>query len=126
MKKIALVGFYVFSVVLTAAVSARIATKNHLAAFETELSQVQGVQAYNQLQRYKELEDNLAKDCYKAALEKVKISAAVESTLLASHLKNNPDGWLQKYVSDRSPGLVRELEHYSSPYGSSWQEPRCK
>lgn len=126
MKKLSLVVFYLISLALTAAFSARIATKNQMVGFDAQLFQVQGVHAYNQLQRFRELENDLVKGCTKVALEKTKISAAVESTLLASHLKNNPQGWLHKYVSDRSPGLVEKLATYESPYGTSWQEPRCK
>lgn len=61
MKKAALVLVYVLSVVLAAEISARLAMKNQLAAFEAKLSQMQGQLALRHLQRYSELESNLVK-----------------------------------------------------------------
>jgi len=126
MKKAALVIFYLLSVVVAAELSARAAMKNQMGAFSVELAQTQGMLAFNHLQRYRELENDLSKGCTTAVLEKLKISAASESTLLSSTLKEHPRGWLEKYVSDRAPNLAAQLAMYQSPYGNSWKEPKCR
>src|SRR5712664_3539648 len=122
MKTATLIVFYVLSVIAAAAFSARGAMKNQMIGFEAELAQTQGMLAYNHLQRYQELEESLSKGCNAAVLEKLKISAANERVLLASFLRDRPNGWLQKYVSDRSAGLPEQLATYKSPYGTSWTE----
>lgn len=126
MKKAALAALYVLSVIVAAELSARAAMKNQMQGFSAELAQTQGMLAFNHLQRYRDLEADLSKGCAGVALEKARISAATESTLLSSTLKEHPGGWLEKYVSDRSPSLLAELATYKSPYESSWKEPTCK
>jgi|SRR5437588_1620852 len=125
MKKLALVVFYLISVIAAAEISARSAMKNQLAGFEAELAKTQGMLAFNHLQRYRELEGNLAKGCNAAVLEKLKISVAKESALLSSFLQEHPNSWLEKYVSDRAPDLVMQLKTYKDPYGNTWKEPKC-
>lgn len=125
MKKATLVIFYFLSVAIAAGVSARLTSNNHLHVFADELAQTQGMLAFNHLQRYRELEANLSKGCNAAVLEKLKISAATESMLLSSALKEHPGGRLEKYVADREPSLLARLATYQSPYGDSWKEPKC-
>lgn len=126
MKKAALVLFYLLSVAAAAELSARAAMKNQMNGFAAELAQTQGMLAFNHLNRYRELEANLSKGCNAAVLEKLKISAATESMLLSSSLKEHPGGWLEKYVADREPNLPAQLATYQSPYGSTWKEPACQ
>jgi hypothetical protein len=126
MKRAALAVFYVLSVVVAAELSARLAMKNQMEVFSIELTKTQGMLALNHLQRYRELEADLTKGCTVAVLEKLKISAANESTLLSSELKEHRGGWLEKYVTDRAPNLVGQLATYTSPYGNSWKEPMCR
>lgn len=125
MRKAAFVIFYFLSVVIAAGVSARLTSDNHLQTFADELAQNQGMLAFNHLKRYRELEENLSKGCNAAVLEKLKISAATESMLLSSVLKEHPGGRLEKYVADREPSLIAQLATYQSPYGDSWKEPKC-
>ena len=126
MKKAAFAIFYVLSVIAAAELSARAAMKNQMSGFSAELAQTQGMLAFNHLQRYQELEADLSNGCNAAVLEKLRISAATESTLLSSTLKEHPGGWLEKYVKDRAPKLPEQMTTYKSPYGSSWKEPACQ
>jgi len=126
MKKAALVLFYLLSVAAAAELSARAAMKNQMNGFAAELAQTQGMLAFNHLNRYRELEANLSKGCNAAVLEKLRISAATESMLLSSSLKEHPGGWLEKYVADREPNLLAQLATYQSPYGNTWKDPVCQ
>lgn len=125
MKKAAFVIFYLLSVVAAAGFSSRVAMKSQMRSFAAELAQTQGMLAFNHLARYRELEGNLSNGCTAAVLEKLKISAATESKLLSSALKEQPDGWLKKYVADREPNLPAQLAKYQSTYGNTWKEPKC-
>jgi hypothetical protein len=126
MKKAALVIFYLLSIAAASELSARAAMKNQMRGFAVELAQIQGMLAFNHLERYRELESNLSKGCNAAVLEKLKMSAATESVLLSSALKEHPGGWLEKHVADREPNLPAQLANYQSPYGNAWKEPKCQ
>lgn len=126
MKKAALALALVLSMLLVAEVSARLAMKGQLAAFEAQLAQMQGELALRHLQRYSELESNLVKGCPAAVLEKLRISVAIESMLISSLLKDHQDSGLSQYVTRHSPGLAEKLLAYKNPYGSSWKEPPCE
>jgi hypothetical protein len=126
MKKAVVALVFVLSMVLVAEVSARLAMKGQLAAFEARLSQMQGELALRHLQRYSELESNLMKGCQAAVLEKLKISVAIESMLLSSLMKEHQDGGLSQYVARYAPGLAEKLVGYKNPYGTSWKEPPCE
>jgi len=125
MKKTALVAFYLLSMVVVGEISARFAMKNTLAGLGEELTRMQGELSLRHLQRYSELESNLAKGCQAAVLEKLRISVAIESALLSSQLKEHPNSELAQYVAKHAPGLVEKLATYKSPYGDSWKEPEC-
>ena len=59
-------------------------------------------------------------------LKKTRISIDQEMTLLSSFYQENRTTWLNKYISDRDPTLLKQLETYKSKYGNSWTEPQCK
>lgn len=126
MKKAAIAIFYILSIAATAEFSARAAMKNQMSGFAADLAQIQGMLAFNHLERYRELETNMSTGCNAAVLEKLKMSAATESMLLSSALKEHPGGWLEKHVADRKPNLPAQLANYQSPYGNAWQEPKCQ
>lgn len=126
MKKAALVIFYLLSIAAAAELSARAAMKNQMSSFAVELAQTQGMLAFNHLERYRELEGNLSKGCNAVVLEKLKMSAATESMLISSVLKERPGGWLEKYLADRDPNLPAQLANYQSPFGNAWKEPKCQ
>ncbi len=125
MKKAALIIFYLLSIAAAAELSARAAMKNQMSGFAAELAQIQGMLAFNHLERYRELEANLSKGCSAAVLEKLKISAATEAMLLSSALKEHPGGWLAKDIASREPNLPAQLATYKNPYGNVLKEPTC-
>ncbi len=126
MKKFALVGLYVISVVVAFGMGANLALRNNSAAFEGQLEKMQGELALRHLLRYSELERNLDRGCKAAVLEKLKISVALESAVLASALEHQKTKDLSQYIAQQSPGLEVKLAGYRSPFGNSWKEPECK
>jgi hypothetical protein len=125
-KKFALAVLYVISVVAAFGIGANLALKNNAAAFEGQLEKMQGELALRHLLRYSELERNLEQGCKEVVLEKLKISVALESTLLASALEHQTTRDLSQYIAKQSPGLETKLTGYKSPLGNSWREPECK
>src|SRR5664279_426486 len=99
MKKTALVVFYVLSVLLATGISAHFTKKNQMAAFGRALETMQSELSLRHLLRYSELESDLEKDCKAAVLEKLKISVAVESEMLASTLEHQKTDELAKYIA---------------------------
>lgn len=126
MKKLAIVVLYLISLGIAAEIAARVAARNQLAGFRVALAETQASLNFNNMRRYGELEKDLTRGCVSEALEKVKISRALETSLLASFLKEHPDTSMNKYLSDREPGLVERLANYKSPYGNTWSEPECR
>ena len=126
MKKLVLVVFYVISVVASFGLGANLALRNNWAAVEAQLEKMQSELALRHLLRYSELEGNLERGCKAAVIEKLKISVALESSLIASTLERQQTSDLSQYIAKRSPGLETKLAGYKSPYGSSWKEPECK
>ena len=126
MKKFALIISWLASLVLVAVLAANIAMKNQWTAFGVELDKNQAMLAFNHMDRYRELESDLAKGCYSEALEKAKISRDKELSLLAMFLKDHPNTSIGKYVSDRDPDLVEKLSTFKSAYGDSWVWPKCR
>lgn len=90
-----------------------------------EIASVQAMQWFNHLLRFRELEADLSKGCSTVALEKVRISIATEMTLLSSFYKEHKSTSMNKYITDRDPTLLKELENFTSKYGNSWVEPLC-
>jgi hypothetical protein len=125
-KKFALIGFYVISVVAAFGIGANLALRNNSSAFESQLEKMQGELALRHLLRYSELERNLEKGCKDAVLEKLKISVALESTLLGSMLDHQKTSDLSQHIAKQSPGMETKLAGYKSPFGNSWREPECK
>ena len=121
-----LVIFYLVSILVAANLSAKAAIKNQWVAFGAHLDRVQSELALRHLLRYSELEGNLEKGCKGAVLEKLKISVAIESSLIASSLEEQKTNDLSQYIAKQSPCLETKLVSYKSPYGSSWKEPECK
>ena len=126
MKKLALVAFFVISVVASFSIGANLALRNNWAAFEAQLERMQSELALRHLLRYRELEENLERDWKAAVIEKLKIAVAMESSLIASTLERQQTSDLSQYIAKQSPDLETELAGYKNPYGSSWKEPECK
>lgn len=126
MKKFALAVFYVVSVVASFGIGSNLALKGNWAAFEAHLERMQSELALRHLLRYSELQDNLERGCNAAVIEKLKISVAMESSLIASSLASQQSSDLSHYIAKHSPGLETKLAGYKNPYGQSWKEPECK
>lgn len=92
---------------------------------DQQMAAVQATLWFNHLKQFQELESDLSKGCVSEASAKVKIYIAQEMDLLSSFYRRYEDQEFNKYVSGRDPTLLSKLETYSSPYGSSWREPKC-
>jgi hypothetical protein len=125
MKKLALVVFWLVSLVLVAGVASRSAMKDQLAGFNVGLQETQAMLWFNHLIQFREIESDLSKGCSPEALEKSRIAIDGELRLLSEFHKEYPNSSLNKYISDRDPKLLSQLESYKSKYGNSWTVPQC-
>ncbi len=80
---------------------------------------------FNHLLQFREIEADLSKGCSPEALEKSRIAIDGELELLSKFHKEYPNSPLNKYISDRDPKLLSQLEDYKSKYGNSWTVPQC-
>lgn len=125
MKKLALVAFYLVSLLLTARLASHASVEYQLAAHGQQLERMQGELALRHLQRYQALQHDLEKGCRDVVLEKLKISVATESVLVASILKSQRSNEFSQYLAQHAPGLEQTLTGYVSPYGNAWKDPAC-
>ena len=125
MKKLALIVGWLISLVAVSYLTASSLYTNQFAAFGVKLDEVQAEFALNHMERYSALESDLSKGCYKEAQEKAKISKTQELSLIAGFLKNHPDSSISELINNRDPKLLEQLKSFKSPYGDSWNEPKC-
>ena len=127
MKKIILlIVFYLFSLAAMGRTASHFTAQGLWSAFELKLEAMQAELSLRHLERYEELERDLAKGCPSAVSEKLRISAAFQRSLIAGALKRQSDDELYRLVDEHSPGLAQGLTDYKSPYGSAWKEPACE
>ena len=125
-KTILLIVFYLLSLAAMGRTASHFTAQGLWPAFGLKLEAMQAELSLRHLARYEELERDLAKGCPSAVLEKLRISAAFESALIAGALKSQSDDDLYRLVDERSPGLAQKLTDFKSPYGSAWKEPSCE
>ena len=127
MKKIILlIVFYLLSLAAMGRTASHFTAQGLWSAFELKLEAMQAELSLRHLERYEELERDLAKGCPSAVSEKLRISAAFQRSLIAGALKRQSDDELYRLVDEHSPGLAQRLTDYKSPYGSAWKEPACE
>ena len=81
--------------------------------------------SFNHLQRFREIEEDLSKNCTTEAIEKTRIAIDKELQLLSEFEKENTETWVNKYIADRDPDLLDQLKTFKSKYGKSWTELKC-
>ena len=126
MKKVILPVAIAVVFIGTAVGSFTLGAKSQRAKFAKQLDAVQAMQWFNHLLWFREIESNLQQYCNAAALEKTRIFIDQEMRLLSSFYKDNQNTYITKYISDRDPALLDQLDKFTSRYGSSWQEPKCR
>ena len=126
MKKFALVLGWLVSLVLVAGLAANSAMKNQRSAFGVALYETQAMLWFNHLDQFRDIEADLANGCTVVAHEKLRIAIDGEMKLLSSFHKENANSKLNKYISDRDPELLSQLESFKSKYGNSWTVPQCE
>ncbi len=125
MKRIALGAVYGVSIIVAFAAGAHLARKNSMKSVDAALYETQAMLWFNHLHQFQEIERDLAKGCEKEALEKTRIAIDGEMKLLSSFHTDHPNSSINKYISDRDPKLLDDLETFKSKYGDSWKVPKC-
>lgn len=90
-----------------------------------ETASVQAMQWFNHLLLFREIEADLLNGCSDEALEKIRKSIDMEMMLLSSFHNRYKNTWVNKYVSDRDPSLMKELANYKSKYDGGPVKPKC-
>ena len=99
--------------------------RSSLHQMATEIDNTQAMLAFNRLLDGRKLALLLSKGCVAAAAEKTNIGMDQDTKLLASLFKGKLSPWVTKYIDDRDPTLLSNLDKFKSKYGDSWAEPDC-
>jgi hypothetical protein len=90
------------------------------------LNEAQATLWFNHLLQFREIETDLAKGCSGAALEAAQIAIDQEMGLLAGfHRDHEGPSLANKYISDRDPQLLSQLESFKRKYGVYIPTPQC-
>jgi hypothetical protein len=125
MKKVVLVVAWLVSLIVAAGAASSFALKHQLSGFNADLQETQAQLWFNHLLQFREIESDLSKGCSSEALERTRIAIDYELHLLSEFHKDYPSSSLNKYISDRDPKLLGQLESFKSKYGNSWTVPQC-
>ena len=131
MKKLSLVTLYIVSIIISAAISSYITSrsqipfKNQIPVINKTIYEGEAMLWFNHLLQFREIETNLSKGCTAEALEATRIAIDQEMLLLSKFHKVSGDASVNKYISDRDPKLLSQLDSFESKYGGSWTIPQC-
>ena len=126
MKKMLISVVVAIIFLLTAVGSFVFGAKTDRHEFAKALYETQAMLWFNHLLQFREIEADLSKGCSSEALEATHIAIDQEMQLLSEFHTNNVDTSLNKYISDRDPKLLRQLENFKSKNGNSWTVPQCE
>ena len=125
MKKVFLFAVAAILFFVTAIASFGFGVKTERRQLDKVLYSSQAMDWFNHLLQFREIESNLAKGCSAAALEATRIAIDQEMQLLSEFHKNSGDTSIDKYISDRDPRLLSQLETFKGKYVGTWANPRC-
>src|SRR5438045_2564976 len=114
MKKVILPVTIAVLFIAAAAGSFTLGARSQRALFARDLDAIQAMQWFNHLLWFREIESNLQQRCTAAALEKTRIFIDQEMRLLSSFYKDNRNTDVNKYISDRDPALLDQLDKFTS------------
>ena len=123
MRLIAVVAVILFLLAAYGSFVLGLKTGRHQAA--RVIYSTQAMLWFNHLLQFREIEMNLSRGCSAEALEATRIAIDQEMHLLSDFHKDGRDRSLDKYISDRDPRLLGQLETFKSKYGGTWTQPQC-
>ncbi|WP_417069863.1 hypothetical protein [Niveibacterium terrae] len=125
MKRLILIMGWLISLVVVACVSHDYTQKKTMAAVKIELADIQAMLWFNHLNEYREIEDRLVGGCASAALEKVRVDIDQEMKLLAGFRYEYPGSLMNKFISERDPKLLAQLDGLKSERRAPRVETKC-
>jgi hypothetical protein len=125
MKKALLPAVAVVVFVVVAISSFGFGAKTERRELNKALYSTQAMLWFNHLLAFREIEDLLAKGCSAEGLEATRIAIDQEMQLLSEFHRNNGDTSIDKYVSDRDPKLLSQLDSFKGKYVGTWAKPTC-
>ena len=125
MKKVLLPALAVILILLTAIGSFGFGVKTERQQLNKVLYSTQAMLWFNHLLTFREIEDLLLRGCPAEGLEATRIAIDQEMHLLSEFHKNSGDTSIDKYISDRDPQLLSQLETFKGKYVGTWAQPTC-
>jgi hypothetical protein len=125
MKKTLLWAVAVTLILLTAVASFALGVKTERRQLNKVLYSTQAMLWFNHLLTFREIEGLLAKGCAAEGLEATRIEIDQEMQLLSEFHRNSGDTSINKYISDRDPKLLSELDTFKGKYVGTWAKPTC-
>lgn len=125
MKKALLPVLAVILILLTAIGSFGFGVKTERRQLNKVLYSTQAMLWFNHLLKFREIEGLLARGCRAEGLEATRIEIDQEMQLLSEFHRNSGDTSIDKYISDRDPKLLSELDTFKGKYVGTWANPTC-
>jgi hypothetical protein len=125
MKKVLLSAVVVILFLVTAIGSFGFGVKTERRELNKALYSTQAMLWFNHLLTFRDIEGLLARGCPAEGLEATGIAIDQEMQLLSEFHKNSGDTSIDKYISDRDPQLLGQLETFKGKYVGAWTQPTC-
>ncbi|SRR5258708_279077 len=125
MKKALLPVVAVILLLVTAIGSFGFGVRTERRHLDTALYSTQAMLWFNHLLTFREIEGLLTKGCSAEGLEATRIAIDQEMQLLSDFHRNGGDTSIDKYVSDRDPKLLNQLDTFKGKYVGTWAQPTC-
>jgi hypothetical protein len=125
MKKVLLAAVVVILLLVTAIGSFGFGVKTERRELNKALYSTQAMLWFNHLLTFREIEGLVARGCPAEGLEATRIAIDQEMHLLSEFHKNSGDTSIDKYISDRDPRLLSQLETFKGKYIGTWAQPTC-
>jgi len=125
MRKVFLAGVAVVLLVITAIGSFGFGVKAERRELNKALYSTQAMLWFNHLLTFRDIEGLLASGCPAEGLEATRIAIDQEMQLLSEFHKGSDDTSIDKYISDRDPQLLSQLETFKGKYVGTWAKPTC-
>ncbi|SRR6266699_2243009 len=125
MKKVLLRAVVVILFLVAAIVSFGFGAKTERRELNKALYSTQAMLWFNHLLTFREIEGLVARGCSAEGLEATRIAIDQEMRLLSEFHANSGDTSIDKYISDRDPRLLSQLETFKGKYIGTWAQPTC-
>jgi len=106
--------------------SYKLGERNEWVRLEKEISSINSMHAFNHWMALKEIGQDIEKGCFEEVIVKIEHEKSLGIIVIADHFEKHGNTWLTKYINDRDPNLLSNMDYLKSKYVKAREKPVCK